>query len=83
MSSISKPHLTSAEQIAESSRRSMDDMVEQVYAVLDSRGAPRGTCRPSWILMWLQKGKTPQEIVDLAIGPRRPVSTMPGRVERN
>lgn len=62
---------TPAESIAASSRASMDDMVEQVYAVLESRGAPRRTLRPSWILVWLQKGMSPQEIVNLAIGEPR------------
>lgn len=57
-------------QLGRSSR--LDDMVEQTFAVLESRGAPRRTMRPAWVLRWLEKGMSPQDIVNLAIGKPRP-----------
>lgn len=57
------------------------DMVEQTYAVLESRGAQRRTMRPSWVLHWLEKGMSPQEIVNLAIGARRQPDAHLGGIE--
>lgn len=79
------------EALAEINARSENDMVEQVYAVLDSRNAPRCTLRRAWIVEWLRQGKSPIEIVNLALGhpqwpwqpspepPRKPDAHLGGR----
>jgi hypothetical protein len=69
---ITQPLRTPIQLLNDAHLRANDDMVEQVYAVFESRGAGRTIRRP-WIEYWLGKGKSPIEIVNIALGrPRRP-----------
>ena len=58
--------------------RNLDDLVEQSYAVLESRGCQRRVIRRSWIEWWLQRGETPLTVANIALGYRRPDAHLGG-----
>lgn len=76
MTRILFPLRTQIETLDAANRRDMDDMVEQTYAVFEARGAGR-VIRRTWIEYWLSKGKSPQEIVNIALG-RKPDAHLGG-----
>ena len=72
MTRITDPLRSQIDTLNAAHHRTLDDMVEQVYAVFEARGAGR-VIRRTWIEYWLAKGRTPIEIVNIALGRARPV----------
>lgn len=69
MTRLTRPLRTLAQHIAAANRAVLADQLEQFYAVLESRGVARTLCQPAWVRYWLKQGKTPTQIVNIAIGP--------------
>lgn len=46
----------------------LGELVEQTYIGLAKRGCARQFIRAAWIEWWLTQGKTPSEVVNIALG---------------
>ena len=64
-------HEPTADDRREILERCIPDRIEQTYAVLSNRGCDRRLIRHEWIQYWLERGKTPLEVADIALGRPR------------